>query len=159
MKDAAATIAAGMMSYYVGNQYGQTPGILPGPYYWWEAGAMWGAMVNYWHYTDDTEPPGGMPYSGMGLQSLYGTIHAVLNRSGAGVWQRAHELARENPHGEIRESRSGKPIYWHGHGVCKTCRTLWELAEREYGQKMIDGRVYTWQNGIWITFCCLSLRW
>jgi mannan endo-1,6-alpha-mannosidase len=54
VKDAAATIAAGMMSYYVGNQYGQTPGILPGPYYWWEAGAMWGAMINYWHYTNDT---------------------------------------------------------------------------------------------------------
>lgn len=42
------------MSYYVGNQYGQTPGILPGPYYWWEAGAMWGAMIDYWHYTNDT---------------------------------------------------------------------------------------------------------
>jgi mannan endo-1,6-alpha-mannosidase len=54
VKDAAATIAKGMMSYYVGNQYGQTPGILPGPYYWWEAGAMWGAMIDYWHYTDDT---------------------------------------------------------------------------------------------------------
>jgi mannan endo-1,6-alpha-mannosidase len=44
-----------MMNYYVGNQYGQTPGILPGPYYWWEAGAMWGAMVNYWHYTNDSK--------------------------------------------------------------------------------------------------------
>lgn len=47
------------MSYYDGNQPGQTPGILPGPppagpYYWWEGGALWGTMVDYWHYTDDT---------------------------------------------------------------------------------------------------------
>jgi mannan endo-1,6-alpha-mannosidase len=44
-----------MMTYYVGNEYGQTPGILPAPYYWWEAGAMWGALIDYWHYTNDTQ--------------------------------------------------------------------------------------------------------
>jgi mannan endo-1,6-alpha-mannosidase len=47
------------MSYYKGNQSGQTPGILPGPppdgdYYWWEGGALWGTMIDYWHYTGDT---------------------------------------------------------------------------------------------------------
>lgn len=47
------------MAYYKGNQSGQTPGILPGPppagdYYWWEAGALWGTMIDYWHYTGDT---------------------------------------------------------------------------------------------------------
>lgn len=43
-----------MMTYYTGNQTGKEPGILPAPYYWWEAGAMWGGMVEYWHYTGDT---------------------------------------------------------------------------------------------------------
>ena len=28
-------------------------GILPGPYYWWEAGAMWDQMIHYWFYTGD----------------------------------------------------------------------------------------------------------
>jgi mannan endo-1,6-alpha-mannosidase len=42
------------MSYYKGNLSGQIPGLLPGPYYWWEAGAMFGALINYWHYTNDT---------------------------------------------------------------------------------------------------------
>lgn len=46
------------MSYYHGNESGNTPGILPGPppegdYYWWEAGAMWGAMMDYWQLTGD----------------------------------------------------------------------------------------------------------
>ncbi|KAJ4396531.1 hypothetical protein N0V93_000751 [Gnomoniopsis smithogilvyi] len=59
IKSTAAQIAYDTMTYYKGNQSGQTPGILPGPppagdYYWWEAGALWGAMVEYWHYTGDT---------------------------------------------------------------------------------------------------------
>jgi mannan endo-1,6-alpha-mannosidase len=43
-----------MMSYYTGNQTGGIPGNLPQPYYWWEAGAMFGAMIDYWYYTGDT---------------------------------------------------------------------------------------------------------
>ena len=42
------------MSYYTGNQTGDTPGNLPDPYYWWEAGAMFGALVDYWWITGDT---------------------------------------------------------------------------------------------------------
>lgn len=59
VKDAAATIAYDMMTYYSGNKSGQVPGILPGPcqsdscYYWWEAGAMWGALINYWQWSGD----------------------------------------------------------------------------------------------------------
>ena len=54
IRGAASTVAHGMMSYYVGNQTGKEPGLLYPPYYWWEAGAMWGGMVEYWHYTGDT---------------------------------------------------------------------------------------------------------
>jgi mannan endo-1,6-alpha-mannosidase len=47
-----------MMSYYKGNLSGQIPGLLPRPeqggYYWWEAGAMFGSMIDYWYYTGDT---------------------------------------------------------------------------------------------------------
>jgi mannan endo-1,6-alpha-mannosidase len=55
----ARTLAHDLMSYYNGNESGQVPGILPGPppagpYYWWEGGAMWGAMIDYWHYTRDS---------------------------------------------------------------------------------------------------------
>lgn len=42
-----------MMTYYRGNYSGQTVGLLPDPYYWWEAGAMFGQMVEYWFYTGD----------------------------------------------------------------------------------------------------------
>lgn len=36
---------------------GNTTGVLAKfpypPYYWWESGAAWGGMINYWHYTGD----------------------------------------------------------------------------------------------------------
>lgn len=54
IKSAASTIARGMLSYYTGNHTGDVPGNLPQPYYWWEAGAMFGALVDYWYYTGDT---------------------------------------------------------------------------------------------------------
>lgn len=45
-----------MMKYYTGNITNTTDtiGILPKPYYWWEAGAMWGAMLDYYHLTNDS---------------------------------------------------------------------------------------------------------
>ncbi|ESZ94071.1 glycoside hydrolase family 76 protein [Sclerotinia borealis F-4128] len=61
IKNAAATIAYDMMTYYKGNQSGGIPGVLPGPppdpswgYYWWESGAMWGTLIDYWYYTGDS---------------------------------------------------------------------------------------------------------
>ncbi|RWA12071.1 hypothetical protein EKO27_g3022 [Xylaria grammica] len=54
IKTVAQQLAADLMSMYSGNQPGQTPGLLPQPYYWWEAGALMGALVDYWYYTGDT---------------------------------------------------------------------------------------------------------
>ena len=54
IKRAAGKIAFGLMKYYTGNQTYGTVGLLPAPYYWWEAGAVWGAMIDYWHYTNDS---------------------------------------------------------------------------------------------------------
>jgi hypothetical protein len=54
IKSAAASVAYDMMTYYTGNHTGDVPGNLPQPYYWWEAGAMFGSLIDYWHYTGDT---------------------------------------------------------------------------------------------------------
>jgi mannan endo-1,6-alpha-mannosidase len=63
IKDAAATIAEDMMQFYDGEEPGNIVGILPGGmecnpeiegvYCWWQAGAMWGGLINYWQYTGD----------------------------------------------------------------------------------------------------------
>lgn len=53
VKKAASTMAWDLMSYYQGNLTGFPVGVLPPPHYWWQAGAMWGTMINYWHFTGD----------------------------------------------------------------------------------------------------------
>lgn len=52
--DNLALIAKGLMDYYKGHDYGETPGMFSWPYYWWEAGAAWNSMLSYWYYTGDT---------------------------------------------------------------------------------------------------------
>ncbi|KAK5993450.1 Mannan endo-1,6-alpha-mannosidase DCW1 [Cladobotryum mycophilum] len=54
VKQAASTLAYGLMRYYTGNNTGDVPGNLPSPYYWWEAGALFGTMVDYWYLTGDS---------------------------------------------------------------------------------------------------------
>ncbi|PHH74786.1 hypothetical protein CDD82_4763 [Ophiocordyceps australis] len=53
IKTIAKSMADDMLSYYDGDKPGGTPGLLPQPYYWWEAGAMMGALIDYWYYTKD----------------------------------------------------------------------------------------------------------
>ncbi|EAA63396.1 hypothetical protein AN2825.2 [Aspergillus nidulans FGSC A4] len=43
-----------MLSHYTGYKPGDVPGNLPDPYYWWEAGAMFNALIDYWFYTGDS---------------------------------------------------------------------------------------------------------
>ncbi|KAL2024509.1 hypothetical protein VTK56DRAFT_7552 [Thermocarpiscus australiensis] len=51
IKGVAKTIASGAMSYYSGDANKFVD--LPQPYYWWEAGALMGSMLDYSHYTGD----------------------------------------------------------------------------------------------------------
>ncbi|KAM0546715.1 hypothetical protein ACHAPJ_010752 [Fusarium lateritium] len=53
IENAAGQAAFGLVKYYTGNNSGDTPGNLPDPYYWWEAGAMFGTLVDYWWLTGD----------------------------------------------------------------------------------------------------------
>jgi len=58
IKSAAAIVAKDLMGYYATSSSGAVISGIPGlltypPYYWWEAGAMFGQMVDYWYYTGD----------------------------------------------------------------------------------------------------------
>ncbi|KAJ8101672.1 glycosyl hydrolase family 76-domain-containing protein [Lipomyces tetrasporus] len=53
IKSAARIVADGLMNYYHGNETGRIPGIFDGGYYWWESGAAWGSMLDYWFFTGD----------------------------------------------------------------------------------------------------------
>jgi mannan endo-1,6-alpha-mannosidase len=56
IRSASAALAFNLMSYYHTNGSGTPPeniGTLPQPLYWWQAGAMWGGLVDYYAYTAD----------------------------------------------------------------------------------------------------------
>jgi mannan endo-1,6-alpha-mannosidase len=55
VRNVAATIAHETMTYYSGNTSTNAidTGDLQEPYYWWVAGSLWGAMLDYYHYTED----------------------------------------------------------------------------------------------------------
>lgn len=59
IKAAAATVVEGIFSYYKNNATGPNTqpwqvGLFPFfPYYWWESGAVWGGMMDYYAYTAD----------------------------------------------------------------------------------------------------------
>jgi len=49
----AQKVAFKMMEFYPGNKTGGIPGLFGDPYYWWEAGAVFGGLIDYWYYTGD----------------------------------------------------------------------------------------------------------
>ncbi|KAH8681366.1 mannan endo-1,6-alpha-mannosidase DCW1-like protein [Xylariales sp. PMI_506] len=55
IRNVAATLAYGTMALYTGNVTNttETLAVFPSPIYWWEAGAAWGSMLKYQHYTGD----------------------------------------------------------------------------------------------------------
>lgn len=48
-------IVQGLLNYYAGDEYGKPVGLFTAPYYWWESGAAWGSMLDYWWYTEDDQ--------------------------------------------------------------------------------------------------------
>jgi mannan endo-1,6-alpha-mannosidase len=54
IKDASTTIVKNLLTFYPYQQKGFTPGLLPKPYYWWQAGALWGQLIEYWAYTGNS---------------------------------------------------------------------------------------------------------
>ncbi|KAJ1329285.1 mannan endo-1,6-alpha-mannosidase [Microdochium nivale] len=101
IKSAASNVAFGLARFYTGNNTGDVPGNLPDPYFWWEAGAMFGTLVDYWFYTGDDS------YNEMTKQAL---LHQVgkdrdfmpvnqtrtLGNDDQGFWAMAAMSAAEN---------------------------------------------------------------
>ena len=74
---AASTVAAGLVYWYTAGVPGQIvrqiPGLLPLPYYWCEAGAMFGSLIDYWYYTGDTK------YNQMVMQAMLFQVGEDIN--------------------------------------------------------------------------------
>ncbi|KAG6141465.1 hypothetical protein E4U22_000135 [Claviceps purpurea] len=106
IKQSASILAWDMLQYYKGNLTGQTPGILPGPppagdYYWWEGGAMWGTLIDYWYWTGDStyndEITQAMLFQvGENKDYMPRNVTASLGNDDQGFWGMAALTAAEN---------------------------------------------------------------
>ncbi|KAK3934738.1 putative dfg5 protein [Diplogelasinospora grovesii] len=160
IKTAAKTIAFNLMTYYHGNESGQTPGILPGPppagpYYWWEGGALWGTMVDYWHYTNDTtyntETLNALVFQANSPQDNYMPPNwtASLGNDDQGFWGMSAMLAAETT---FQNPPSTQPQWLAlAQAVFNTQAARWDTQYCNGGlrwQIPLSNNGYDYKNGI-----------
>ncbi|KAL4875244.1 glycosyl hydrolase family 76-domain-containing protein [Aspergillus karnatakaensis] len=128
-----------MLTHYTGYKKGDTPGNLPDPYYWWEAGAMFGALIDYWFYTGDTR------WNNMTTQGL--------------VWQ-AGDTGTFMPANQTRTEGNDDQGFW--------ALAAMAAAERRFPSPPVEGpdwlamaqAVFNTQASRWDTATCGGgLKW
>jgi len=105
IKDAAASVAKGLIAYYDGDQPGKIPGILPGPppsgdYYWGESGQMWNTLIAYAHAMGDSSyndliAKGLLWQTGPGDNFMPANWSTALGNDDQGMWAMAAMTAAE----------------------------------------------------------------
>lgn len=137
--DGLAKIAKGIMDYYTGHDSGNAIGMFQPPYYWWQSGAAWGSLVDYWYFTGDTD------YNEMVYESL--------------LWQ-AGDNYDYIPENQTMTEGNDDQGYW---GI-----TLMGAAERGFKdpdagtpswakrvENIVDSMISRWDTGT----CDGGLRW
>lgn len=136
-----------MVKYYTGNRTGDVPGNLPDPYYWWEAGAMFGSLVDYWYYTGDTT------YNDITTQALLFQVGPdndymppnqtkTLGNDDQGFWAMSAMSAAEN---KYPDPPAGKPQWLAlAQAVFQTQASRWDNATCGGGLKW---QIFTFNNG------------
>ncbi|KAF4304745.1 hypothetical protein SLS57_004594 [Botryosphaeria dothidea] len=147
VKTGMETVAKGMTKYYTGNNPGDVPGNLPDPYYWWEAGAMFGALIDYWYYTGDDQ------FNAITTQAM---LHQVgpdndymppnqsktLGNDDQGFWGMSALSAAENKYPDPPDGQPG----WLAlaQAVFNTQAPRWDNATCGGGLKW---QIFTFNNG------------
>ncbi|KAI0438466.1 glycosyl hydrolase family 76-domain-containing protein [Xylaria telfairii] len=147
IKHVAKQLTADLMSMYTGNQPGQTPGLLPQPYYWWEAGALMGALIDYWYYTGDTTY-NDITQQGMlhqtGPYNDYMPLNQTLTEGNddQGFWGMAAMSAAEY---NFQNPEHGQPQWLAlAQAVFNTQAARWETQHCNGGLRW---QIFTWNNG------------
>jgi mannan endo-1,6-alpha-mannosidase len=55
IRASAKSIAAGLVQQYPNAESGSSAGLFTSGYSWWEDGAIWGGLVDYWSWTGDAQ--------------------------------------------------------------------------------------------------------
>lgn len=142
-----AQIAKGLMDYYNGNDTGETPGMFSHPYYWWEAGVAWGALIDYWYYTGD-DTYNDVVKSSMVFQVGRDWDYMPSNQSTTegnddqGFWGIAVMAAAEK---NFTNPPDDEPQWLYlAQAVFNTMADRWDTDNCNGGLRW---QIYTWNNG------------
>lgn len=151
IKKAAAVAAAGMRKYYTGDRPGDVPGNLPDPYYWWECGAMFGGLIDYWYYTGDDQYNN---ITAQAMQHQIGEYNAFmppnqsksLGNDDQAFWGMAAMSAAENKFPDLPSSGPLAGPSWLAlaQAVFNTQTTRWNDKTCGGG---LNWQIYTFNNG------------
>ncbi|KAK9366222.1 glycosyl hydrolase family 76-domain-containing protein [Lipomyces kononenkoae] len=154
IKSAARIVADGLMNYYHGNETGREPGLFDGGYYWWESGAAWGSMLDYWFYTgDDTYvdvAKQGMLYQvGTGWDYMPKEQTLSLGNDDQGFWGITAMMAAER---NFTNPASNQPQWLAlAQAVFNSIALVWDTQYCDGGvrwQKFVFNNGYDYKNSI-----------
>jgi mannan endo-1,6-alpha-mannosidase len=147
MAAVARSMVDDMMSFYTGNDSGGVPGLLPKPYYWWEAGALMGSLVDYWYYTGDTRwnnvAEEGLLFQ-VGPNNDYMPPNQTMTEGNddQGFWGMAVLTAAES---NFQNPPPGKPQWLAlAQAVFNTQAARWEQQDCGGGLRW---QIFPWNNG------------
>lgn len=144
---AAALVAKGAMDYYDGFHYGGVVGMFQPPYYWWEAGVAWNALIDFWHLTGDTQFNSEVQKS---LLHQAGESHDFLPKNQTksegnddqGLWGLTVMAAAEY---DLPKLRDEDPDWLNiAQVVFNSIASRWELSDCGGGLRW---QIYTWNAG------------
>ncbi|KAM7221051.1 Glycosyl hydrolase family 76 domain containing protein [Rhypophila decipiens] len=147
IKSVASSLAQDLMGLYDADRPGAVPGLLPEPYYWWEAGALMGAMVDYWAYTGDTQwvnvtKEGLLFQTGPNNDYMPPNQTMTEGNDDQGFWALAAMSAAEY---NFQNPPSDKPQWLAlAQAVFNTQAARWETQECGGGLRW---QIFTWNNG------------
>ncbi|EEH22098.2 hypothetical protein PABG_04309 [Paracoccidioides brasiliensis Pb03] len=139
IKSAAKIVAKKLVSYYTGWRPGDVPGNLPDPYYWWEAGAMFGALIDYWYFTGDDQ------YNEIVMQ-------AMLHQTGPDF--------DYQPHNQSRTSGNDDQAFWGMAAMTAAETKFQDPAEDKPQWLALAQGVFNTQAPRWANHTCNGgLKW
>lgn len=142
-----ALIAKGLMDYYNGNDTGETPGMFSSPYYWWEAGAAWNSILDYWYYTGDDQYNDLLKSSllyqvGDGWNYMPSNQTTTEGNDDQGFWGVTVMAAAEK---NFTNPGDDQPQWLYlAQAVFNTMAARWDSTHCQGGLRW---QIYTWNNG------------
>lgn len=145
--DALGAIVQGEFNYYEGIRYGGTVGTFQAPYYWWNAGEVFGGWVDYWRFCQqDNETFKNYLYDAMWHQRGSDYDYMPTNQSmtegndDQGVWGMAIMQAVER---NFTNPDTHSWLYMI-QAIFNSMNNRWDTATCNGGLRW---QIFTWNNG------------